>query len=311
MYRFHRLDAARKIAKSKKFKGALFPWESADTGEDETPHWHKDLDGTIIPISTQDYEHHIAADIAFGLWHYYIVTGDNKFMSRYGAEILFETARFWASRVKKNNKKNRFEIHNVMGPDEFHPNVNNNAYTNSMAQFNLKVAAEFYSEFMMKYPVRFKTVSKKIGLKPSECKKWIDISERLYIPLNKKNNVIEEFDGYFRKKDIAIRSHDKYSMPEFPPDVPLSKVAQTQLVKQLDACMLFYLLPEKFDRKTFESTHAYYEKRTVHKSSLSASMNAIINLRAGNSVKAYQYFLYALGAKIALSRNAPKPLIFI
>ncbi len=303
IYRYNRLDAARKIAKQKKFKGVLFPWESADTGEDETPHWHKDFDGTIIEISTQDYEHHIVADVAFGLWHYYTVTGDNKFMIRYGAEMLFETARFWASRVIKNKKKDRFEIHGVMGPDEFHSNVNNSAYTNGLAQFNLKVAAEFCSNFIKKYPAGFKAVSEKIGLKLSECKKWSNIAEKLYIPLNTKNNVIEEFDGYFRKQDVAIRTHDKYMMPEFPPNVPLSKVAQTQLVKQLDSCMLLYLLPDKFDSKTFKSTHAYYEQRTVHKSSLSPSINAIINLRAGNMVKAYQYFLYSLGADLKMNQS--------
>ena len=303
IYRYNRLDVARKIAKAKKFKGVLFPWESADTGEDETPHWHKDLDGTIIEIRTQDYEHHIVADVAFGLWQYYTVTGDNKFMSRYGAEMLFETARFWASRVTKNKKKDRFEIHGVMGPDEFHPNVNNNAYTNGMAQFNLKIAAEFYSHFAKKYPVRFKAVSAKIGLKPSEREKWAGIALKLYIPLNSENNVIEEFDGYFRKKDIPIRTYDKYLMPEFPPNVPLSKVVQTQLVKQLDSCMLLYLIPDKFDSKTFDATYDYYEKRTVHKSSLSPSINAIISLRAGDPEKAYQYFLYSLGADLKMNQS--------
>lgn len=303
IYRYNRLAAARDIAKKRRFRGALFPWESADTGEDETPQWHKDFDGTIIEISTQDYEHHIVADIAFGLWHYYIATADRKFMSRYGAEMLFETARFWASRVKKNKKNKRFEIDGVMGPDEFHPNTDNNAYTNGMAQWNLKIAAEFCSDFMKKYPVRFKAVSAKIGLKPDEYKKWANISDRLYIPINKRDNVIEEFEGYFKKRDVAIRTLDKYFMPEFPPNLPLSKVGQTQLVKQLDCCMLLYLLPEKFDYKTLECTHAYYEKRTVHKSSLSTSINAIINLRTGNAVRAYQYFLYALGADLKMNQT--------
>jgi len=303
IYRYHRLHAAREIAKKKGFKGALFPWESANTGQDQTPHWHKDLDGSIIEISTQDYEHHIVADIAFGLWHYYLATDDKKFMSRYGAEILFEAARFWASRVEKNKKYNRFEIHGVTGPDEFHPNVNNNAYTNGMAQWNLKTAARFYSDFMKKYPARFKALSAKIALKPSEHKKWIDISDNMYIPISKQGNIIEEFEGYFKKKDIAIRAYDKHLMPEFPPDLPLSKVADTQLVKQLDCCMLLYLLPEKFDYRTFEATHAYYEKRTVHKSSLSPSINAIMNLRTGKKIKAYQYFLYSLGADLKMHQS--------
>jgi len=303
IYRYNRLHAARDIAKKKGYKGVLFPWESADTGEDETPQWHKDFDGSIIAISTQDYEHHIVADIAFGLWHYYIATGDKKFMSRYGAEMLFETARFWASRVKKNKKNNRFEIDGVMGPDEFHPNVNNNAYTNGLAQWNLKIAVETCSAFMKKYPVRFKALSAKMSLKANEYKKWANISDKLYIPVRKKDKVIEEFDGYFKKKDIAIMAYDKHSMPEFPPEVPLSKVTQTQLVKQLDSCMLLYLLPERFDYETLKSTHEYYEKRTVHKSSLSTSINAIINQRTGNSIKAYQHFLHSLGADLKMNQS--------
>jgi kojibiose phosphorylase len=303
MYRYNRLDAARRSARMKGFKGALFPWESADTGEDETPRWHKDFDGSIIPITTQDYEHHIVSDIAYGLWQYYRVTDDRKFMINHGAEILFETARFWASRVEYSSSKDIYEIKNVMGPDEFHGNVNNNSFTNGLAQWNLHVAAGFYNDLVRRYPDSAKSIKRKTGLKDSEPKKWQKIAEKIYIPFNRKKDIIEQFDGYFKKKDIKITNYDKYFMPEFPPDIPLSKVSGTQLVKQLDACMLLYLLPDKFSEQALKNTVSYYEERTVHKSSLSPSINSIMNLRSGDKLKAYQYFLNAVGADINMHQG--------
>ena len=300
-YRYNRLDAARKIAKSKGYKGALFPWESADTGEDETPRWHKDLDGSIIEIHTQDYEHHIVADVVYGLWQYYKVTGDSKFMNKYGAEIIFETARFWASRVEENKRSRQFEIKHVMGPDEFHGDVDNNAYTNCMAKWNLLTASDLYDSLESDHVKNLKKLSTKIKLKKSEIQAWKHIADRMYIPISKDRKIIESFDGYFKKRDIVITRLDKHFMPEFPPNLPLNKLGQTQIVKQLDAAMLAYLVPNMFDDEITANTINYYEKRTVHKSSLSPSINAIMNLRSGNTTRAYQYFLYALNAD--LKRN--------
>ncbi len=110
LYRYNRLDVARRIAESLGYKGAMFPWESADTGEETTPAWAKNFDGSIIQIRTHEMEHHITADIAYAVYQYYLGTNDERFMLRYGFEMLFETARFWASRVVYNNKQNRYEI---------------------------------------------------------------------------------------------------------------------------------------------------------------------------------------------------------
>jgi kojibiose phosphorylase len=95
LYRYNRLDAARHLARERGYKGAMFPWESADKGTESTPSWAKDLDGTIIKIHTEDLEHHITADIAYAFFHDYIATGDEKFLLKYCIEILLETARFW------------------------------------------------------------------------------------------------------------------------------------------------------------------------------------------------------------------------
>jgi len=294
VYRYRRLDAARKRAKDRGYDGVLFPWESADTGEDATPQWHKDLDGSIIPICTQDYEHHIVADLAYGVFHYYQATGDQKFINSFGAEMLFETARFWTSRVKENKRSKRFEIRNVMGPDEFHADVNNNAFTNAMAAWNLKVAADLYLKLKEKQKKAFFTLSKKIALKDSEAGNWKNIADRIYVPISESKKMIESFQGYFKKKDVPILQFDSHFMPKFPPTLPLKKVGDTQLIKQVDAAMLAYLLPDAFDDEVIKNTVNYYDKRTVHKSSLSPSISAIMNQRCGNINRAYQYYLYSL-----------------
>lgn len=303
MYRYNRLDAARRRAAARGFKGALFPWESADTGEDETPQWHKDLDGSIIPISTQEYEHHIVADIAYGVDHYYTATADQKFLNTYGSEIIFETARFWASRVKKNKKKKRFEILNVMGPDEFHANIDNNAYTNAMARWNLRAARRLYCDLKENYKKSFSSLARKIKLSEKEVRRWREIAEGMYIPMSKDKKLIESYQGYFKQRDIVITRLDKHFMPEFPPNLPLSKLQGSQILKQLDAVMLIYLLPHLFDKETAKKTIDYYEKRTVHKSSLSTPINAIMCLEAGNATRAYQYFLFALNADLKAKQS--------
>jgi len=212
LYRYNRLDAARRIAESLGYKGAMFPWESADTGEETTPAWAKNFDGSIIQIRTHEMEHHITADVAYAVYHYYVATQDERFMLRHGFEMIFETARFWASRVVYNSKQNRYEIKHVIGPDEFHEDVDNNAYTNSMARFNLLVAHGMYQKMKRLHPKEFKALSKKVNLKDEEVKDWKKIIPRIALRV-KKNGLIEQFDGYLKKKKIEIKDLKKTPNP--------------------------------------------------------------------------------------------------
>ncbi|HIE36220.1 MAG TPA: glycoside hydrolase family 65 protein, partial [Candidatus Omnitrophica bacterium] len=179
LYRYKRLDKARELAKREGFKGAKFAWESADTGEEETPEWSKDFDGTVIKIYTHKQEHHITADVAYAVYKYYLATGDEEFMRKFGLEIIFETARFWASRVECNKRKDIYEIKNVIGPDEFHKNVKNNAYTNMMAKWNLVVAARLFEKFKKEKPSVYKRLKEKVNLKEKEVKEWQRIAPKI------------------------------------------------------------------------------------------------------------------------------------
>ncbi len=297
MYRYQRMEQAKAIAKEKGYQGVMFPWESAGTGEEETPSWAKNLDGTIIAIKTNDLEHHITADIAYAIVQYYQITDDNNFMRAYGYEMIFEIARFWASRVTRN-KQGKYEIKNVIGPDEFHEHVNNNAFTNAMAKWCLLTAYKYYCDLKKNNRTLFNKLVKITSLTEKEVQHWKHIPPRININM-RKDNVIEEFDGFFRKRLIDLVKFDENNIPSLPDGIEVKNYNKTQLVKQSDVLMLLYLLSDVFNQKTKESNFWYYYQRTLHKSSLSVSIHALMALEVGAISQAYQFFNVALRADIS------------
>ena len=299
MYRYHRLEAAKAIATAKGYKGALFPWESADSGEECTPSWAKDFDGTIIRITTLDYEHHIVADIAFAVDHYIRATNDIQFLAKYGMEMLVETARFWASRLKFNKKRKRYEIHDAMGPDEFHEKVDNSAFTNVMAQYNLQIACKWYKWGKERGPKKLAGIARRLRLTEKEIKSWNNIASKIYIPYNKRKKLIEQFGGYFKLKDPRITRLDMNFMPVLPSSVDYRTIYNTQLLKQADVVMLLFLLSDKYSLEEKKRNYYYYEKRTMHKSSLSPAIHSIVGLEVGDDDKALHYFAHAASTDLS------------
>ncbi len=296
LYRYKRLDKAKEIARSKGYKGALFPWESASEGIDETPSWAKNLDGSIIKIKTNEFEQHITADVAFACYNYFRITDDKSFMDECGYEIIFESARFWESRTTQN-KEGKFVIKGIMGPDEFHEKVNNNAYTNIMAKWNLLIGYEYYFSLKNKKK-KYSSLRSKLNLTDKEVRSWKYKALRLSLKV-KKNKVIEQFDGFFRKKYIEIVNFDENNIPLLPKEVKVGDYNKTQFVKQADVLMAIYLLLEDFDQRTKESNFWFYLRRTLHKSSLSAPMHALMAAEIGALSRAYQFFNVAMRADIS------------
>ncbi|MBN1595567.1 glycoside hydrolase family 65 protein [candidate division FCPU426 bacterium] len=286
IYRHQRLPAARENAKTRGFEGAMFPWESADTGAEVTPEWHKDLDGTIKKITTGLQEHHITADVAYALFQYFIATGDEDFMLRHGLEMLFETARFWTSRVSWNKKRGCYEIKNIIGPDEFHENINNNAYTNGMAAWNLDIACKMYRVFRAKKPLAVRRIGEIIGLKTGEPEEWRRIGAS--ISLKRKGGIIEAFDGFHKLNNLPLPEVDDYFIPGLPA-MPARELATTQFVKQADVIMLLYLLESMFPAAEIKANYYFYERRTLHKSSLSPSIHALTAARQNDITHARRY----------------------
>jgi kojibiose phosphorylase len=301
MYRAHTLDAARKNARSNGYRGAQFAWESADSGEEFTPKELGDpFTGKAVRIWTGEEEHHIVADVAFGVDHYVTSTGDEEFLLDYGAEIVLETARFWASRAILNDQKGRYEIRKVIGPDEFHEHVDNSVYTNAMARWNLRKALKYAGKIRAGHSDVWETLKEKIGLEEAELEEWREVADRLYIPRDVERGLDEEFEGYFGLEDRKVTEFDEHGMPVLSEEVE-DRVGETQLIKQADVVMLHYLLGEEFDPEARRINFGYYEPRTTHRSSLSPSIYAIMGMEVGHYERAYTHFLHS--ARVDLDDN--------
>ena len=297
LYRYRRLEESKKIAKRNGYKGAQFAWESAGTGEEETPTWATDIDRTIIKIHTHKMEHHLTADVAYAINKYYIATGDDKFMQDAGYEMLIEISRFWASRVQYNKKKDKYEIKHVIGPDEFHVAVDNNAFTNMMAKWNLFVVVKMLERLKKKTKV-YNKIIKKLDLKEKEIKSWKRIASRIVTRINKKS-IIEQFDGFFKLKKVTLSRTDENGIPLIPSRIKAKDLGKTQIIKQADVLMLIYLLNDIFSIKTKLANYDYYISKTVHKSSLSAPMHAFIASEVGDLQRAYNFFNVAMRTDIS------------
>ncbi len=171
-YRYNLLDQARTNAKELGYRGAKFPWESADSGDEQCPDWTIEPDGSCYRCHVAEYEHHVTSAVAYGIYNYYKITGDKEFFLEKGAEILLETARFWNSRCEYNEELDRYEINNVTGPDEWHEPVNNNCYTNYLAKWNLELGLEIVNMLKENYNDKYIKICEKISLEDSEFECW-------------------------------------------------------------------------------------------------------------------------------------------
>ena len=291
LYRYNTLAGARKNAELHHCRGARFPWESASDGVEETPRWGVDSKGNEVRIWTGDEQYHISADIAYAYYEYNRAVADELFLKQYGAEIFLDTALFWQSRVEYNKAEDRYEIKKVIGPDEFHLHVNNNVYTNYLAKWNLRKASEIAAWLENKDIEFYKRLLKKLNIKKEDIVEWPKVAEKIYIPMSKNSKLIEQFEGYFNRKDYVILEYDNNDMPVWPEGVNRDHPDETQLLKQPDVVMLLLVLGEEFDLETKKTNYEYYEKRCMHKSSLSPSMYSIMGLKVGDTRNAYKYFM--------------------
>ena len=304
-YRWHNLPGARTKAKANGYQGAQYPWESAGTGEEVTPTWvPSPWDRTsLIRIWTGDIEIHISADIAYAIWTYWQVTGDQAFLLERGAEVILETARFWSSRAQWQEDKKRYEIDDIIGPDEYHDHVDNNAYTNALARWNLQTALELYHWLKDEHPSECKKLSRKIKFNEKELEKWRHVIEHLYVPFEAQTKLVEQFEGYFGRRDLNLAELEPRT-ESVQALLGIEGVNATQVLKQPDVLMLMYLLPDLYDHETLLANYAYYNARTDHTfgSSLGPSIQSIVACKADDP-GAYEHFLRAARADLFNVRN--------
>jgi kojibiose phosphorylase len=298
LYRHRRLGQARALARERGYKGARFPWESASEGTEETPAWARDIDGKITRVHTHEFEDHLTADIAYACYKYFLATQDHGFMNRYGYELMFETARFWASRVTHNKSKDVYEILSVIGPDEFHVDVNNNYFTNMMAKWNMLTSYKLYTIFKTQNPSMAKTVCGRLGVTRKEVLTWKTIATKTKL-LSRQDGFIEQFDGYLKLKNVRLKDTDENGIPIIPKSWKKKDIALTQLIKQADVLMLLYLLGDVFNVNTKRVNYDFYIGKTMHSSSLSPSIHAAIAADIGDLQRAYTLFNLALRTDIS------------
>ena len=300
-YRWHNLPGARAKASSNGYRGAQYPWESAGTGEEVTPTWlpHPTDRTQMIRIWTGDIEIHISADIAFAIWQYWQASGDDAFMVNRGAEVILETARFWASRAEWNPEHHWYEYNNVIGPDEYHDRIDNNAYTNSLARWNLLTAIKIYGWLEQTSPAAWRRLRRRLALKPAELKDWQSIAGQICILFDSQTRLIEQFAGYFSLKDVNLETLEPRNQ-SVQALLGIDGVAKTQVLKQPDVLMLLYLLPDLYDHATLSANCHYYTPRTDHTfgSSLGPSIQSIMASRMGNVKEAYVHFMRAARADL-------------
>ncbi|RCW55360.1 kojibiose phosphorylase [Halanaerobium sp. ST460_2HS_T2] len=286
-YRYNLLDKAKENARENGYRGAKYPWESADTGDEECPAWTIEPDGTCYRCYVADYEHHVTAAVTLGMANYVKVTGDQRFMKEKGIHILLETAKFWVSRFSYNQEKKRYEILKVTGPDEWHEPVDNNAYTNHLAKWNIDFALEKLKEYRKAEPALYQKLCQQYGIDQKLIKCWQQLSEKIYTVADQ--GLIEQFEGYFELECETINEWDQNKMPLMPESLKGKDKNEICILKQADVVMLMFLMDDKFDLETQQTNFDYYEKRTLHRSSLSPSIHCMMGLRVGDDQRAYDY----------------------
>ena len=288
-YRYNLLDAAKENAFKNGYKGAQYPWESADDGTEQCPAYTIEPDGSCYRCYVADYEHHVSAAVAYGIYNYTRITGDLEFFYNKGIYILIETARFWASRCEYIEKEDRYEIRKVTGPDEWHEPVDNNVYTNYLARWNLLYVKRKLDELKADNRSLYKDVLEKTQFSDEEAVELQSIADKIYLPKMAGRNILEQFEGYFELKDCIIEKYDENDWPIRPEILKELTVDKTSLIKQADVVMLMYLLENEFTAEEIKDNYHYYEKRTLHGSSLSPAIYSIVGLRTGDKGKAYRY----------------------
>lgn len=276
-YRWHNLPGAREKARRNGWHGALFPWESARSGEEETPEYAaiNIRTGLRQKVASALAEHHLVADIAWAVVAYWQATGDDQFMAREGLTLLQETARFWMSRATDVN--GRLEIHDVIGPDEYTEHVNNNAFTNYMAHYNVAQALRF---------------SRRFGCTDEAfLHRAAHFLAHLWLPEAGEDGVLPQDDTFLSKPVIDLTTYKaKAGKQTILLDYSRAEVNEMQILKQADVVMLTYMLPERFSIDVCLRNLNFYEPRTIHDSSLSKSIHGIVSARCGDAEQGYRFW---------------------
>ncbi len=277
-YRHRFLDDARANAQAMRREGAFYPWNSSLTGRED---------------ACLGWQEHVGSDIAYGIDWYARATGDREFLHGPGAEIIFETARYWQSRVEPDAAKG-YVLTNLMGPDEIHGNISNNCFTNFLVKWHLQRAADLAAE--LQSDGRWDGLAGRLGLSRADVERWRDISDRMYLPFLPELNIHEQFDGYMKLSERTIDrsvSRMRYTGPV------QHSFKKTKVAQQADTVLMYWMFSEAFDADMRRAGYLYYEPRCSHTSSLSRCVYAAVAAQTGLVEEAYRHFLLSAEGDLA------------
>lgn len=327
LYRHRRINKAREYAKKNKYKGAMFPWQSGSTGEEETQVLHLNpLSGTWGPDYSR-LQRHVSFAIAYNIWRYCTRNSDYDFFVRHGAELILSIARFGSSLAHYDSRDGKFHTKGVMGPDEFHekmpkaknPGLKDNTYTNIMLVWTLMKAIETLGLLPEYHRVR---VMKKLKVRQKEIRRWNNITKKMKAVINNEG-ILGQFDEYFGLKELDWEGYKA----EYGNIQRMDRILKAEgrspdeykVSKQADVLMLFYLFPFSevkkifsqlgyhFDRTMLRKTYEYYLRRTSHGSTLSKVIHSFIALKLKKSKDYWQFFKEVMESDIYDTQGGTTP----
>jgi trehalose/maltose hydrolase-like predicted phosphorylase len=284
MFRYLNLPAARELTRSAGYRGVRYPWMSAANGTETCPMWEY-----------ADHQIHITSDVVAGIWHYYKNSKDEEFLHKYGAEIVIETARYWVDRAEKLPGRSGYHLCGVMGPDEYKPITNNNAYTNFSAKFNLRLACEIARLMQKKVPGEWNALKQKLDFRDEELARFVEVEQGISIPKDDLRSIIwqcDDFETAFVEPDIDEVWKDKSEL--FGMYYSQEKRYRSKTLKQADVVALLGVFTEAFSAKEKAASLDYYWPFTIHDSSNSMCHHQIVLANIGRSEQAYDAWIRSI-----------------
>ncbi len=281
LYRYKQLGKAIDNAKLLGFKdgAALFPMVTMDGTE-----CHNEWEITFEEI-------HRNGAIAYAIFNYVRYTGDDDYLADYGLEVLIAIARFWSQRVNWSNEKQRYVMLGVTGPNEYENNVNNNWYTSKIATWCMQYTMDVSEKVKAVDPEKYATLVSKINFNEAEeAIKFKDIIEKMYFPYNEELNVFLQQDGYMDKEQILVKDLPASERP-INQKWSWDRILRSCYIKQADVLQGLYFFEDQYDIETIRRNFDFYEPRTVHESSLSPCVHAILAAKLGDTARAYEFYL--------------------
>jgi beta-phosphoglucomutase family hydrolase len=320
LYRYRRLYAARVYALENGYKGAMYPWQTADDGFEETQEVHYNPESKSWGPDLSRRQRHVSIAVFYNAWRYVFSSEDEQFLKEYGAEMMLDIAKFWSSISSYDERTGKYHISGVMGPDEFHeklpdteePGLTDNAYTNVMVVWLLEKSLELIDRLPTDVLSR---IMEKIGVDKEELERWQDMAHRMNVPITPEG-IISQFEGYMDLEELDWESYRKRYYSIHRMDRILKAEGDTpdryKVAKQADVLMMFYVLHPERVRETLNhlghevgsafdllsNNYNYYEPRTSHGSTLSKVVHAAVSSYIHVDERPWNWFIEALKSDI-------------